>query len=707
MYPPHHTGGYELVWRAAMEHLRAAGHEVRVLATDHREATGQADDAGVFRELRWYWRDHEILTPGLAASLRLERHNQRVLRRHLDGFAPDVVAWWSMGAMSMAMLETVRQAGLPAVAFVHDDWLDYGRRTDGWYRRFRRRPRLGALAQRVTGVPTRVEFAKAARYEFVSETTRSRALMSGVAIRESGIAHSGIDPAYLAPAPERPWGWQLLYVGRIDPRKGIDTAVEALAHLPAEAHLIVVGSGDDRERARLAERIAELGVGARVTFAGGRSRDELAGDYAAADAVLFPVRWSEPWGLVPLEAMAFGRPVVATGRGGSGEYLRDGENCVLFDAGDAQGLAAAVVRLAEDEGLRARLREGGFPTAAAHTEEHLNRAVAAALERAVAAGPIADEPAAPPEPGAPELSVVIPTLGRTERLARTLAALAAQDVDPRRFEVIVVGDPGDDLAALDAAIDAAGRPYAARRLIREAPAVGAARNLGWRSARAPVVLFLGDDILGAPRLVAEHLAWHARHPDPRDGVLGHVTWARELEITPFMRWLERGLQFDYFSIDGIDAGFGHFYTANISVKRSLLERVGGFDEERFPFLYEDLDLGYRLHDVGFRLLYNRRARAEHLHPTTIEGWAPRMAATATAERRWVALHPELPAYFHDRLRDAASRAPSRGRAERLLRFTPRRTPWLGPKVWRNASVHFRQQLAPAYLAVWDAEEEAG
>ena len=52
--------------------------------------------------------------------------------------------------------------------------------------------------------------------------------------------------------------------------------------------------------------------------------------------VVFPVRWEEPWGLVPIEAMARGRPVVATGRGGSGEYLRDGENCVLFEADDAE-----------------------------------------------------------------------------------------------------------------------------------------------------------------------------------------------------------------------------------------------------------------------------------------------------------------------------------------------------------------------------------
>jgi glycosyltransferase involved in cell wall biosynthesis len=85
---------------------------------------------------------------------------------------------------------------------------------------------------------------------------------------------------------------------------------------------------------------------------------------------------------VPLEAMARGRPVVATGRGGSGEYLRDGENALLFEAGDAAGLAAAVTRLARDTRLRRRLLEAGLATAAEHTEDHLNAAVLRELEAA-------------------------------------------------------------------------------------------------------------------------------------------------------------------------------------------------------------------------------------------------------------------------------------------------------------------------------------
>lgn len=709
MYPLRPTGGYELVWRSAVAALRSQGHQVRVLTTnDPPLAPGESDEPDVHRDLRWYWHDFTFPRRSLFACASAERHNVRAFERHVHDFRPDAVAWFSMGGMSMSLLELARRSGLPAVAFVHDDWLDYGRRTDGWYRRFRGRPRRARLAEALLGVPTRVGFADAARYLFVSETTRARALVGGIALHETGIAHSGIEASLFSPAPEHAWGWKLLYVGRIDSRKGIDTAVEALAHLPGQATLTIAGEGDARERARLDGLIARLGVQDRVAFAGACPRAHLQERYAACDAVVFPVRWAEPWGLVPLEAMAVGRPVVASGRGGSGEYLRNRENCLQFDAGNPRSLARAVSCLADDAALRARLREGGLATAPRHTEEHFNAVATEALTSAVAAGrrPPAREQI-PSQDGGPRVSVVIPTLERNQRLERALQALAAQDLDRDSYEVIVVPDPERDLSGLDNVLEKAGERLSIRRVDRSSPGVGAARNAGWRAARAPIVLFMGDDILGAPRLLREHMSWHEEHPDVRVGVLGHVRWARELRVTPFMRWLEHGLQFNYPSIDGIDAGFGHFYTANVSLKRAMLERVGGFDEERFPFLYEDIELGYRLYLDGFRLLYNRRADAEHLHPTTIEQWRGRMRATAAAERTWVAMRPEFEAYFHDRFLDAAQRAPHRGRLGRaLLPFVAPSTPWLGERVWTRASIYYRQQLAPAFLEGWEEAAQA-
>jgi glycogen synthase len=93
LYPPHDQGGgYEAVWHGANEALRANGHEVRVLTTDHLVA-GREDRPGadVHRELRWYWEDHEFPKRPLRDVVALERHNAAVLRQHLDRV--DLVAW--------------------------------------------------------------------------------------------------------------------------------------------------------------------------------------------------------------------------------------------------------------------------------------------------------------------------------------------------------------------------------------------------------------------------------------------------------------------------------------------------------------------------------------------------------------------------------------------------------------------------------------
>lgn len=389
MYPPHHLGGYELVWQSATRALRAAGHEARVLTTDARPVPGDPseEDADVHRELRWYWRDHGWPRLSPRQRLALEQHNVRVFDRHVRDLAPDAVVWWSMGGMSLSLIASVRCRGLPAVGFVHDDWMIYGPKVDAWLRGVRRLPApLASTVGRVTRIPVDADLDGASRWLFVSETTRRRAReLGGLSLRDSGIAHSGIDPSYVGrPLSTHPWRWRLLNVGRIDPRKGIDTAVDAVMALPREARLTVVGEGDERELAALRARAARLGVAERVRFVGARGREALRELYGASDVVVFPVRWEEPWGLVPLEAMALGRPVIATGRGGSGEYLRDGKNCLLFQADDPSALARALRRLAQDDALRARLQAGGLATAQLYTDAIFNKRVVAEVEAAAA-----------------------------------------------------------------------------------------------------------------------------------------------------------------------------------------------------------------------------------------------------------------------------------------------------------------------------------
>jgi glycogen(starch) synthase len=392
MYPPHDLrGGYELTWRSSVLYLRARGDAVRVLTTEYRSPDLDAAeelDADVHRELRWYWRDHAFPRHRLRERLAIERHNAAVLDRHLEELRPDVVAWWGMGGMSLALVERVRRAGIPAAGVVGDEWLRWGPKADGWLRPLRRVPGLPAVAERVTGLPARVDLDAAALWLFNSETVREKTRAgSGLTLPRSDVAHPGIDETLFEPREPEPWRWRLLCLGRLDPRKGVHLAVEALALLPEDATLVIQGSGGAGDYGReLRQRAEALDVAGRVTFSTA-PREEIPGVYAAADALVFPVQWDEPWGLVPLEAMAVGRPVVATGTGGSAEYLRHERNCLVYEPrASAEALAQAVRRLASDGALRARLRSEGIATAARFTQTGYDEAIARALETAASRG---------------------------------------------------------------------------------------------------------------------------------------------------------------------------------------------------------------------------------------------------------------------------------------------------------------------------------
>ncbi len=209
----------------------------------------------------------------------------------------------------------------------------------------------------------------------MSETLRRHAREAGIEPRSSRVLLRGVDASRFDPGGEGEWGGRLLCLGRIDPRKGIAVAIRALAQLPG-CTLRVIGDGDRGHLAELRALAAELGLAERIDFER-IPGDRVPAELAAADALLFPVQWEEPWGLVPLEAMASGTPVVATGTGGSGEYLRDGANALVYaPRDDPAALAAAVGRLRDDAALRGRLRAGGLATVAESSEQAFNEGVA-------------------------------------------------------------------------------------------------------------------------------------------------------------------------------------------------------------------------------------------------------------------------------------------------------------------------------------------
>lgn len=383
-YPPHHFGGYELSCHDVMTRLAERGHHVEVLTSDHRH--DGIDDgsptpvAAVHRDLQLYFRDGALWSPSLRRRLAVERANQRALAAALDSCRPDVVAVWHVGAMSLGLLTTLVERRGPIVYAVSDDWPIYARQLDPWTRALGKVPGAARLAELVLRTPSRLpRLDRSGAFCFISEVTRQRCARSSPwTFPISTIVYSGIDGrlfdaspgddlAERPPAGDRPL--ELLYVGRIDERKGIRTVLAALALLP-DAHLVIDGRAGDDDRRALDQWATEAGVAARVTIQCSE-RDALPATYRAADVCVFASEWEEPFGLVPLEAMACGTPVVATGVGGSGEFLVDGGNCVLFRAGDPTSLAAAVRRLRGDAALRAHVVRNGAVTAEFFDVDHL------------------------------------------------------------------------------------------------------------------------------------------------------------------------------------------------------------------------------------------------------------------------------------------------------------------------------------------------
>lgn len=167
----------------------------------------------------------------------------------------------------------------------------------------------------------------------------------------------------------------VLFVGRIDPVKGIDTWFRAMSRVvDADPSLrqrmcvcLIGGDVDDdldpdSELTRLQDLKDELGLNDVVTFLGGRAQTSLPFYYSAADAVVMPSRY-ESFGLAALEAMACGTPVVASDVGGLSFIVRDGETGFLVSEGDEDAFADSILTLLENKALRDEMGARGVKVA--------------------------------------------------------------------------------------------------------------------------------------------------------------------------------------------------------------------------------------------------------------------------------------------------------------------------------------------------------
>lgn len=173
------------------------------------------------------------------------------------------------------------------------------------------------------------------------------------------IVHCGVDPAGYGRQPRGAFGQRVLFVGRLDPVKGVPLLLDAFARvLPTRpaARLTVVGDGPARAAAEAQAR--RLGLGEAVSFAGYRTQSEVASLLEASDMLVLP-SFAEGVPVVLMEALASGIPVIASQVAGVSELVEDGVSGFTVPPGDVATLADRIARLMDDPDLSQRMGEAG------------------------------------------------------------------------------------------------------------------------------------------------------------------------------------------------------------------------------------------------------------------------------------------------------------------------------------------------------------
>jgi GT2 family glycosyltransferase len=216
-----------------------------------------------------------------------------------------------------------------------------------------------------------------------------------------------------------------------------------------------------------------------------------------------------------------------------------------------------------------------------------------------------------------QISVIIPTYNRLDRLKRVLEALERQSYPFDQYEVIVVSDGSTD--GTFQYLNELKTPLHLRAVQQTNLGAAAARNLGFRMARAELILFLDDDVVPTAQWIAEHVQAHTNH-GPGCVVVGPMLTPPDSSLSPWVQWEQDKLEEQYEAMlsGRWEAGPRQFYTGNTSLERRYLLESGGFDPQFRRA--EDVELAYRLMNWGLIFVFNPQAVGFHYAERTFDSW---------------------------------------------------------------------------------------
>jgi len=360
---PRHPGDVITPWLTeTIRRLGERGVEVEVLAPAYRGLADQTVEGVRVHRFRYAPRPWETLTHDQTAPDRIRE------RPWFLGLVPGYVAAGSAAAARLARaggfdaihafwpipqgvlgLAAKRASGVPLVSTFFGVELTWMEKQFPFLA-----PMLRAIVRGSDAV-TAISTYTAARLEQVAPGVRTEVIPFGAAV----------DPPASPPRPRadgsRP---ELLFMGRLVERKGVHLLLEAMTRVPAGRRPVLHVVGDGPERARLQELAARLDLGADAVFHGFVSADEKIARLASCDAFVLPAVVdakgdTEGLGVVLLEAMTYGKPVIGSAAGGIVDIVQDGRNGFLVPPGDAAALAGAITRLVENPARAAEMGMNG------------------------------------------------------------------------------------------------------------------------------------------------------------------------------------------------------------------------------------------------------------------------------------------------------------------------------------------------------------
>ncbi len=377
IYPPIMAGGAELIVAWLSEGFVARGHRVTVVSTCGPEMEPYPVETvnGVtvvrFFPRNLYWnfaRGSEKPHRRVLWHLRDAWNGDagRRFRTILAAAQPDIVHTHLLDGLSAAIWRGARRAGVPVVHTAHDYHLLCPRAfllTRDW--QICNHPAIGCRAYRAWHLRTAREVDLfISPSQFLLDHHRA----SGLVARQSAVVHNGIPlPRGIAPksTPARP---RVLCLTRLTVERGVRVVLEAVASLPRtlDFELVVAGRGalesEIREAASADSRIRFLG------YVTGEVKEALLTD---SHFLLLPSLWYENAPVAVIEAAAYGLGVIASGIGGVPELVRDGRTGVLFEPGDAAGLARVIAELVSGQRRLTDLHAESQALVEAHSVERM------------------------------------------------------------------------------------------------------------------------------------------------------------------------------------------------------------------------------------------------------------------------------------------------------------------------------------------------